>query len=232
LRVYRVMRSLRSLGPWLIALSVACSSPKPQPAPEPPPAAPAAAPAPPDDSRPEIVALGDSLTAGLGVDPAEAYPAQLQRKIDAAGLRFRVVNAGVSGDTSAQGLDRLEAVRAEHPAVVIVALGANDGLRGIPVETTRSNLAAIIRKLKQDGARVVLAGMQMPPNYGPEYTTSFRALFADLARAERVAYVPFLLEGVAADRGLNQDDGIHPTARGYAIVAENVWRVLQPMLAK
>jgi acyl-CoA thioesterase-1 len=224
------MRSLRSLGACLLALHVACSTPQPQPAPEAPRASPA--PAPPTDSRPAIVALGDSLTAGLGVDPAETYPAQLQRKIDAAGLRFRVVNAGVSGDTSAQGLDRLETVRAEHPAVVIVALGANDGLRGIPVETTRSKLAAIIEKLKGDSVGVVLAGMQMPPNYGPAYTTAFRALFSDLARSERVAYVPFLLEGVAADRSLNQDDGIHPTARGYAVVAENVWRVLQPMLAK
>jgi acyl-CoA thioesterase-1 len=174
--------------------------------------------------------LGDSLTAGLGVDPSESYPAKLQQKLDAAGYHYRVVNAGVSGDTSAQGLNRVDAVRALHPAIAIVALGANDGLRGIPVEQTRRNLDAIITVLRKDGAKVVLAGMQLPPNLGPVYTNQFRDMFRDLAKARNTPLVPFLLEGVGGRRDLNQEDGVHPTAAGYDIVAENVWRTLKPQL--
>jgi acyl-CoA thioesterase-1 len=186
----------------------------------------------PDDERPVIVALGDSLTAGLGVDPEHNYPAQLQRRLDERGYRYRVLNAGVSGDTSAQGLNRLQAVRDLQPAVVIVALGANDGLRGLPVETTRENLDAIVIRLKEDRIHVVIAGMELPPNYGPAYTGSFRQVFPELARKHRIPLVPFLLAGVAGRRDFNQEDGIHPTAQGYAVVAENVWRVLEPLLVK
>jgi acyl-CoA thioesterase-1 len=186
--------------------------------------------APQEDGRLAIVALGDSLTAGLGVDPSESYPAKLQQKLDAAGYHYRVVNAGVSGDTSAQGLNRVDAVRALHPAIAIVALGANDGLRGIPVEQTRRNLDAIITVLRKDGAKVVLAGMQLPPNLGPVYTNQFRDMFRDLAKARNTPLVPFLLEGVGGRRDLNQEDGVHPTAAGYDIVAENVWRTLKPQL--
>jgi len=184
------------------------------------------------DTRPSIVALGDSLTAGLRVDPARNYPSVLQRKLDDAGYLYRVVNAGVSGDTSAQGLNRLAGVRNYHPVVVILSLGANDGLRGIPVSTTSSNLDNIITQLKRDGTKVILLGMQMPPNYGAEYTQAFSAAYPDLAAKHDIPLVPFMLAGVAGDSRFNQEDGIHPTAEGYEIVAENVWKVLKPLLDK
>ncbi len=182
------------------------------------------------DSRPVIVALGDSLTAGLGVPPSQNYPAKLQQKIDAEGYHYRVVNEGVSGDTSAQGLNRLSAVRELHPRIVILELGANDGLRGLPPVETRTNLEAIINQMREDGADVVLAGMEVPPNYGVEFTRSFHRVFPDLAARYHASLIPFFLEGVAGQPDLNQDDGIHPTAKGYDIVVENVWRVLRPLL--
>ncbi len=191
----------------------------------------AASPELPDrDLRPAIVAFGDSLTAGHGVDPGMNYPAKLQDNINAAGYRYRVVNAGVSGETSSQGLNRVQAVNALRPAFVIVEFGANDGLRGIPAETTRRNLEAIISGLQSAGARVILAGMEIPPNYGPQYTRSFRSIFPEVAREYRIPLIPFFLEGVGGRADLNQEDGIHPTAEGYAIVVENVWKVLQPLL--
>ena len=193
--------------------------------------APAEQPAPPD-LRAVIVALGDSLTAGYGVEPRWNYPARLQSKIDSEGYSYRVVNAGVSGDTSAQGLARLDAIRSLRPAIVIVELGANDGLRGIPAIETRKNLEEIVTRLDASGAKVVLAGMELPPNYGPEYTRQFHDLFPALANAHRTGLVPFFLQGVGGIPGLNQDDGIHPTAEGYGVVTENVWKVLQPLLRK
>jgi len=182
------------------------------------------------DGRPIIIAFGDSLTAGQGVDPAQNYPSKLQAKIDAAGYRYRVINAGVSGETSSQGLDRVQAFSTLHPAIAIVELGANDGLRGLPVEATRGNLAAIVRQFRSMGAKVILAGMEIPPNYGPQYTSSFRKIFTGLAKEYHTSLIPFFLEGVGGHPDLNQDDGIHPTAGGYDIVVENVWKVLQPML--
>jgi acyl-CoA thioesterase-1 len=184
------------------------------------------------DTRPAIVALGDSLTAGLGVDPAESYPSRLQRKLSAEGFEYRVVNAGVSGDTSAQGLNRLDAVLDLHPEIVIVALGANDGLRGTPVEETKRNLDTIIRRLKENDVKVLLAGMEIPPNYGQQYTSSFRRIFADLSREHGIPLVKFLLDGVAGHDSLNQQDGVHPTSEGYAIVTENVWSELRPILER
>jgi acyl-CoA thioesterase I len=184
------------------------------------------------DPRPVIVALGDSLTAGLGVVPSESYPSQLQSILDAEGFRYRVVNAGVSGDTSAQGLNRLAAIRSLNPEFVIVELGANDGLRGIPISQTRSNLEETIQALQSEGIQVVLAGMQIPPNYGPEYTSEFRMLFTDLSAKYRVPLVPFFLAGVAGVPELNQDDGIHPTAEGYRKVTDNVRKTLLPLLKK
>jgi len=181
---------------------------------------------------PIIVAFGNSLTAGSGVDPAQNYPSKLQERIDAARYRYRVVNAGVSGDTSAQGLNRVQAVVALRPAIVIVEFGANDGLRGLPVDATRQNLVAIITRLQSASAEVILAGMQMPPNYGPRYTETFRNIFSDLSMQYRTALIPFFLEGVGGHAELNQEDGIHPTAEGYDIVVENVWKVLQPLLRK
>jgi len=182
------------------------------------------------DERPLIVAFGNSLTAGQGVDPTQNYPAKLQAKIDASGYRYRVLNAGVSGETSSQGLSRVQAFSSLHPVIAIVELGANDGLRGLPVETTRRNLASIVGRFQSAGARVVLAGMEMPPNYGPQYTSSFRNIFPGIAKEYRTALIPFFLAGIGGHPDLNQDDGIHPTAEGYEIVVENVWKVLRPLL--
>ncbi len=182
------------------------------------------------DGRRVIVALGDSLTAGYRLAPEDSFPAQLQRRIDAAGYPYRVVNAGVSGDTTAQGLNRLAAVRELNPEIVILALGSNDGLRGTPVAAIRSNLEKIIAELQQDGVRVLLAGLQIPPNYGPAYTKDFRDIYPALSQQYRLPTVPFLLEGVGGVAALNLDDGIHPNTQGYERVAANVWAVLEPML--
>jgi len=142
------------------------------------------------------------------------------------------VNAGVSGDTSAQGLSRIASVRELRPSIAIVELGANDGLRGLPVEATRQNLDAIISQLTADGVDVILAGMALPPNYGLSYTAEFSRLFPDLARLHKAALIPFFLQGVAGHPELNQEDGIHPTAQGYGVVVENVWVVLRPILLR
>ncbi len=182
--------------------------------------------------RPKVVALGDSLTAGLGLSQTEAYPALLQERIDAAGLGFEVVNAGVSGDTSAGGVRRLDWVLAENTRVLILALGANDGLRGLPVDRMKDNLDTIIRRAKARGIEVILAGMEAPPNFGPEYTSEFRNAFRDLAKQHEVVFVPFLLDRVAGQSQLNQGDGIHPNAQGAEILADTVWAALQPMLTR
>lgn len=184
------------------------------------------------EDRPRIVAFGDSLTAGLGVAQEEAYPAQLQRRLEAAGYRYRVINAGVSGDTTAGGVRRVEWVLNSKPAIVVLELGANDGLRGIAVEETRSNLEKIIPRLQAAGVTVILAGMKLPPNYGKEYTARFAAVYPELARKYNVPLMPFFLEGVAAREALNQADGIHPTEAGYRVIVENLFRALQPFLAK
>ena len=184
------------------------------------------------DDRPIIVAFGDSLTAGSGVDPAQNYPSKLQAKIDAHGYRYRVLNAGVSGETTSQGFDRAQAYNYPPPAIAIVELGANDGLRGLPVENTRSNLAAIVSLFQSMGAEVILAGMEVPPNYGPLYASSFRKIFQSVSKEYNAFLIPFFLEGVGGHPHLNQDDGIHPTAEGYDIAVENVWKVLEPLLKK
>jgi acyl-CoA thioesterase-1 len=193
--------------------------------PVPAPADPAA---PPD--RPKVVALGDSLTAGYGLVESQSYPALLQQKIDNDGYEFEVVNAGVSGDTSAGGLRRLDWALDGDVRVVIVALGANDGLRGLSVAELKQNLTAIIRRSRERNAVVVLAGMEAPPNYGQEYATAFRQAYRDVAQQERVLFIPFLLDRVAGQSALNLSDGIHPNAQGTAIVAETVWTVLRPLL--
>lgn len=182
------------------------------------------------DARPAVVFLGDSLTAGLGVAAEEAYPSLLQQKIDAAGLAFHVVNAGVSGDTSAGGLSRLDDALNGDVRVLVVALGGNDALRGLPVAELRKNLAAIIERAQARKIPVVLAGMEAPPNFGENYTAAFHQVYPDLATQYHVQVIPFLLQGVAGIERLNQRDGIHPTAEGARIVADNVWSVLRPML--
>jgi acyl-CoA thioesterase-1 len=180
-------------------------------------------------ARPRIVALGDSLTAGLGIEPEEAYPALLQARLDAAGLRYEVVNAGVSGDTSAGGLSRLAWAMDGDVRILIVALGGNDALRGLPVDELKRNLSTIIEQATARKIAVVLAGMEAPPNFGRDYTVSFRQAYRDLAQAHGVALVPFLLEGVAGVPALNQRDGIHPTPEGARIVADSIWTVLRPI---
>ena len=223
---------------WLaaaIAMSaLACGSPRADDrdaAPAPAPRAAAAAPAAPAvANRPRVVALGDSLTAGLGLPSASAYPMLLEKRLNEAGMNFEVVNAGVSGDTSAGGLERLDWALEGDVRALIVALGANDGLRGLPVEQLQNNLAKIIERAQARHIPVVLAGMEAPPNFGEAYTVSFRQVYSDLAGRYHTAFLPFLLDRVAGVERLNQGDGIHPTAEGARLVADNVWTVLRPML--
>jgi acyl-CoA thioesterase-1 len=192
-------------------------------------AAPAEDPAAPA-ARPRIVALGDSLTAGYGLLESQSYPAVLQEHIDRDGYAFEVVNAGVSGDTSAGGLRRLDWALDGDVRVLIVALGANDGLRGLSADEMKENLTAIIARARERRVVVILAGMEAPPNYGPEYATSFRQAFRDVAQQERVLFLPFLLDKVAGENALNQRDGIHPNEQGARMVADTVWTVLRPLL--
>ena len=227
---------IRSLGIcFLAAVTASCSScsseePRPDtlPAPRSETASPVAAPA---ASRPRIVILGDSLTAGLGLAPEEAYPALLQKRLDAGGLKYEVVNAGVSGDTSAGGLRRIDWVLDGDVKVLVVALGGNDALRGLPVEQLRENLIAITDRAKARGIRVILAGMEAPPNFGAAYTAAFRQTYRDVARQQGAVLVPFLLDGVAGLPEMNQGDGIHPTAAGAEKVAETVWSALRPIVS-
>lgn len=184
------------------------------------------------DTRPRIVAFGDSLTAGLGVKTGDSYPAQLQRRLDDLGYHYRVINAGVSGDTTAGGLRRVPWILNSKPELVILELGANDGLRGLPLDQTESNLGQIIRRLQEGGTRVILAGMKLPPNYGPDYTASFEAMYRMLAKENRLSLIPFFLQGVGGSSSLNQADGIHPTKEGYTIIVEQVLNVIRPVLDK
>ncbi len=230
---------------WSLRLSVclslgvfACGGESPEPARTGVPASandaaqPKAAPPPASvaDERPRVVVLGDSLTEGLGLLAEEAFPALLQRRIDAEGLRYAVRNAGKSGDTSAGGLSRLELALEGDVRLLVVALGGNDALRGLPVDALERNLSMIIERAQQRDIRVVLAGMEAPPNFGESYIVSFRKVYANLAQRYMVALVPFLLQDVAGIESLNQRDGIHPTAEGSRQVADNVWSVLRPLL--
>ena len=182
------------------------------------------------DNRPRIVAFGDSLTAGLGVATEDTYPARLQRRLDEQGLRYRVINAGVSGDTTAGGLRRVEWVLKSHPDMVILELGGNDGLRGLNVQETKANLERIIQRCREASVTVVLAGMKLPPNYGADYTKAFEAIYPALAKRYRVPLIPFFLDGVAGSASLNQADGIHPTSEGYRIITEKVLEQITPLL--
>ncbi|MDB6130973.1 MAG: lipolytic protein family [Verrucomicrobiales bacterium] len=181
-----------------------------------------------------VVFLGDSLSAGYGVSPREAFPALLQQKITSASLPFKIVNAGLSGDTTASGLRRLDWVLKQKVDVLVLELGGNDGLRGLPVSATKTNLQAIIERIRKTypSATIILAGMQLPPNWGKDYTTQFREMYSDLAKQEGTELVPFLLEGVGGIAELNQADLIHPNVEGHKIVSENVWKILEPVLKK
>lgn len=207
---------------------------EPQPAaaeysPAPIPAAPAKTESPPD-SRPVIVAFGDSLTAGYGVETGLSYPDFLQKDLDQAGSRYRVVNAGISGDTTSGGLSRLDMVTQLAPKIVILELGGNDGLRGLPLSTTRSNLEQIVEGLRKSGAQVVLAGITLPPNYGPDYIREFESIYKDVAAKYKLPLLPFLLKGVVGVPGMMQADGIHATAAGNEVVARLVLTTIRPLL--
>jgi acyl-CoA thioesterase-1 len=213
----------------IFALALACRSPgggnsndQGETIPAPPPSA-------STDTR-RIVFLGDSLTAGYGLSPDEAFPSLLQERLNRAGSRLDVVNAGVSGDTSAGGRSRVEWNLEGDVAILVLALGANDGLRGLPVVEMKKNLGRIMEVARARGIDVLLAGMEAPPNQGEAYTTAFRDVFRELAREHGVPFLPFLLQDVAGVRTLNQADGVHPNVAGQRVIAENVWRHLEPML--
>lgn len=186
------------------------------------------------DTRPQVLFLGTSLTAGLGVDPSAAYPALIQRRLDSAGIALRAVNAGVSGETSAGALRRAPALLRDSIHVLVIETGANDGLRGLDPDSTMANIAGIVRLAREydPSMTIVLAQMEAPPNLGPRFTSRFRGLFPSLARSERLVLMPFLLEGVGGVDSLNQDDGIHPTRRGHEIVAANVWATLEQVVRR
>jgi acyl-CoA thioesterase-1 len=181
-------------------------------------------------AAPRIVALGDSLTAGLGIPRDRAYPALLQQKLKEKGLAIEVVNAGVSGDTSADGLRRANWALEGDVRLLILALGANDALRGLPPRQMKENLQGIIHRARQRGIPVLLVGMEAPPNYGEQYAAAFRLVFQELARENKVTLVPFLLEGVAGVAELNQSDGIHPTSAGAARIADHLWPAVEEMI--
>ena len=221
----------------VILILTACSrTPSPEKTSEAPaPVAPAAPPPssqdPNDSGRPKVVVLGDSLSAGYGLLELQSYPALLQQKLNTDGDQWEVVNAGISGDTSASGRQRLDwALGQGDVRILVLELGANDGLRGLPIAEMKKNLAAIIELAQERRISVLLAGMEAPPNFGPDYTVSFRQVYRDLARQYKITLLPFLLDRVAGDPALNQGDGIHPNVEGSKIVADTVWNVLKPMV--
>ncbi len=185
-----------------------------------------------EGERRTILFFGDSLTAGYGLDEERAFPTVVQARIDSLGMPFEVVNAGLSGETSSGGLRRIDWLLRRKVDVLVLELGANDALRGVPLEVTRESLQGIVEKIKAKykDVKIVVAGMEAPPNLGDEYTQGFRGIFRDLAKRNDAALIPFLLEGVAGNSELNLPDRIHPTEEGHQIVAENVWRVLAPVL--
>ncbi len=182
-------------------------------------------------AAPVILILGDSLSSGYGLNEGEGWTDLLQQRLSANGYPHRVVNASASGDTTAIGLNRITGAMAQYrPVVVVVELGGNDGLRALPVATVQANLLGIIDKVREAGAKVLLAGMRLPPNYGPVYVNAFEAMYRDIATTRAVALIPFLLDGVATVPGMMQDDGIHPGAQAQPLLLDNVWRHLVPLL--
>ena len=215
------------------ALASGCGAPAPASSPAPPPPAETPAPVTPAvDDRPVILAVGTSLTAGYGLDPDDAWPSLLQARIDAAGLPHRVVNAGVSGETSAGARRRMDWLLRQRVAVFILETGANDMLRGQDVLATRDNVDAILARALQQvpPPRLVLLGMRAAPNLGATYVRGFSSIYPDVARKHDAVLVPFVLEGIAGIQRLNQADGVHPTAEGQKILADTVWRTLEPLL--
>ena len=179
-----------------------------------------------------ILFLGDSLTSGYGLSVEVAFPAVIQAKIDSLGWNYKVINAGISGETTSAGLSRMDWMLKRRVDVLVIGLGANDGLRGVPIEVTRGNLQGIIDRTRRSypEVKILLAGMRVPPNLGPEYATEFTAIYPELAEKNKATLVPFLLEGIGGIAELNLPDGIHPTAMGHRIIAENVWEALEPLM--
>ncbi|WP_421873862.1 arylesterase [Marinoscillum sp.] len=190
--------------------------------------------APKEKSTPVILFFGNSITAGYQLDIKDAFPALIQNRLDSLGYTYKVVNAGLSGETSAGGLNRIDWVLQTVPDIFVLELGANDGLRGLDLDETKKNLKGIINKVREANpdVKIILAGMQVPPNLGNEYTGKFQGMFSEIAEESNTELIPFLLDGVAGNPDLNLNDGIHPTPEGHQIVAENVWPILQPLLEK
>ena len=214
---------------FAVVLSIGCGKPEQPVASSATPVAPQA---PQAHQAPRIVFLGDSLTAGLGLSTDQSFPSLIGKKLKERGLEYDVINAGVSGDTSAGGVRRLDWSLDGDVRVLIVALGANDGLRGLSTAELKKNLASVLDRARERKVTVILAGMEAPPNFGPEYTRAFRSVYAELAAEYQVRFIPFLLQGVAGDASLNQGDGIHPNVRGAQIVADLVWAELEPALRR
>lgn len=187
---------------------------------------------PPKENRPVLVCFGDSLTAGTGTDPGQSYPDYLQKDLDQAHYRYRVVNKGVSGNTTKDGVNRLNDVLRLHPAIVVVEFGGNDGLRGLPITQSRANLDRIVETLHQAGIPVALAGITLPPQYGEDYIGQFNEMYVSLAKKYHAPMIPFLLQGAYGGTGMMQGDGIHATAKGNEVVARNVLNLLKPLLKK
>ena len=223
---------------WFLTLAAALSgcqqkeASRPGPASAAPPASSVPAAAAARDPRPVIACFGDSLTAGLGLDAGQSYPDLLQQELDTRGYRYRVVNMGISGDTTQDGLARVGMVLTDKPAIVVLEFGANDGLRGQPVANMEHNLGEMIESLQKGGAQVLLAGITLPPNYGVDYIHRFDAAYRDLASKEKVPLIPFLLVNVAGNAALMQRDGLHPNAEGTRMVAATVRKALEPMLKR
>jgi acyl-CoA thioesterase-1 len=216
----------------LLVVVASCACAQPEPAERTPPPSGSAPGEPVASPAPRIVFLGDSLTAGLGLPMEASVPALIERRLRDEGYEYTVVNAGVSGDTSAGGLNRLEWSLDGDVKVLVIELGANDGLRGLPVANMKRNLAEVIERARGRGIRVVLTGMEAPPNFGAAYTSEFRDVYRQLAREHDVIFVPFFLEGVAGIPDLNLSDGIHPNAKGARVIEQTIWRALEPLLTK
>lgn len=221
---------MKYLVPLVLVFAIGCGR---REAPLPPPVKTESLPPPvPAQVSPRIVFLGDSLTAGLGLSQEQSYPSLIGKRLKERGYDYEIVNAGVSGDTSAGGLRRVDWSLDGDVRVMVVALGGNDGLRGLPASDLKKNLAAILDRARDKKIQVILAGMEAPPNNGPDYTSDFRNVYSSLAKEYKVTFIPFLLQGVAGDAALNQADGIHPNVRGAQIVADLVWKELEPMLER
>jgi len=216
---------------FIILMTISCGTKKEQAEEKKPVQAPVSEPAAATNKK-NILFFGNSLTAGYGIEPSQAFPALIQKKIDSLNLNYTVVNGGVSGETSSGGNGRIDWALRQPVDVFILELGGNDGLRGIAVQETRKNLQEIIDKVvaKNPQTKLILAGMQMPPSMGQDYIKEFRNLYPELASKNKMSFIPFLLEGVGGESELNQRDGIHPNEKGAIIVAENVWKILQPLL--